>query len=130
MRVLIVDDQLKMASLIRRGLKAEGIPADVASRGDEALSRASSTYYDAIVLDVMLPGMDGFEVCRRLREDGNGAPVIMVTARDSVEDRSSAVDCGADDYIVKPYSFKELLARVCALSRRGRRSRIVGPPSS
>ncbi len=119
-----------MASVIRRGLKAEGIPADVASRGDEAISRASFTHYDAIVLDVMLPGMDGFDVCRRLREDGNGAPVIMVTARDSVEDRRSTMDCGADDYIVKPYSFEELVARVCALSRRGRRSRIVGPPES
>jgi two-component system OmpR family response regulator len=107
MRVLIVEDELRMASLIRRGLISEGLAADVA--GD----------YDALVLDVMLPGIDGFETCRRLRNNGVWVPVLMLTARDSVDDRVAGLDTGADDYLVKPFAFAELLARLRALARRG-----------
>src|SRR3954468_1139186 len=119
MRVLVVEDEIKMASLIRRGLRSEGLAADVAIKGEDALWMAGSTGYDAIVLDVMLPGIDGFETCRRLREDGIWSPVIMLTARDSVEDRVAGLDGGADDYLPKPFSFAELLARLRALARRG-----------
>src|SRR3954463_12234165 len=126
MRVLVVEDEIKMASLIRRGLRSEGMLADVAVKGEDALWMAGSTAYDAIVLDVMLPGLDGFEGCRRLpggggwlREDGVGSPVLMLTARDAVEDRVSGLDGGADDYLVKPFSFAELVARLRALARRG-----------
>ncbi|MHB0978934.1 MAG: response regulator transcription factor [Thermoleophilia bacterium] len=119
MRILVVEDELKMAALIRRGLEEDGKAADVASRGEEALAMAGATEYDAIILDVMLPGMDGFEVCRRLRADGVWAPVLMLTARDSVEDRITGLDTGADDYLTKPFSFAELLARLRALVRRG-----------
>src|SRR5512145_784902 len=118
MRVLIVEDDVKMASLMRRGLREEGMAADVAEKGEDALWIAGSTEYDAVVLDVMLPGMDGFETCRRLREDGVWAPVLMLTARDAVEDRVRGLDEGADDYLVKPFSFAELLARLRALARR------------
>src|SRR5918911_2631568 len=119
MRVLIVEDEIKMASLIRRGLRGEGLAADVAIKGEDALWMAASTSYDAIVLDVMLPGIDGFETCRRLRETGVWAPVLMLTARDSVDDRVRGLDTGADDYLVKPFAFAELLARLRALARRG-----------
>ena len=119
MRVLIVEDEVKMASLIRRGLGEEGMAADVAVRGEDALWMAGSTAYDAIVLDVMLPGIDGIEACRRLREEGVWAPVLMLTARDAVEDRVAGLDGGADDYLTKPFSFAELLARLRALVRRG-----------
>jgi two-component system OmpR family response regulator len=119
MRVLIVEDEVKMASLIRRGLREEGLAADVASKGEDALWMAGSTEYDAIVLDVMLPGIDGFETCRRLRGDGVWTPVLMLTARDGVEDRVAGLDGGADDYLTKPFSFAELLARLRALARRG-----------
>ena len=119
MRVLIVEDEVKMASLIRRGLREEGLVADVAIKGEDALWMAGSTGYDAIVLDVMLPGIDGFDTCRRLREAGVWAPVLMLTARDSVEDRVAGLDGGADDYLTKPFSFSELLARLRALARRG-----------
>src|SRR4051795_73634 len=119
MRVLVVEDEIKMASLIRRGLRSEGLAADVAIKGEDALWMAGSTGYDAIVLDVMLPGIDGFETCRRRREDGIWSPVIMLTARDSVEDRVAGLDGGADDYLPKPFSFAELLARLRALARRG-----------
>jgi len=119
MRVLIVEDEVKMASLIRRGLRADGMAADVAIKGEDALWMAGATEYDAIVLDVMLPGIHGFEVCRRLREDGIWAPVLMLTARDSVEDRVDGLDTGADDYLTKPFSFAELSARLRALARRG-----------
>ena len=108
-----------MAALLRRGLVEEGIACDVADRGEDALWRAGATQYDAIVLDVMLPGIDGFETCRRLRAAGAWAPVIMLTARDAVEDRVAGLDGGADDYLVKPFSFAELLARLRALVRRG-----------
>src|ERR687888_2453989 len=118
MRVLVVEDELRMASLIRRGLVAEGLAADVAPSGEDALWQAGAHEYDAIVLDVMLPGIDGFETCRRLRESGVWAPVLMLTARDAVEDRVAGLDGGADDYLTKPFSFAELLARLRALARR------------
>jgi len=117
--VLIVEDEVKMASLIRRGMREEGLAADVAIRGEDALWMAASTEYDAIVLDVMLPGLDGFETCRRLREDGVWTPILMLTARDAVEDRVAGLDTGADDYLTKPFSFAELMARLRALVRRG-----------
>jgi len=119
MRVLIVEDHLKMAGLIRRGLRKEGMAADVAGNGEDALGRAQATEYDAIILDLMLPGIDGFEVCRRLREAGVWTPILMLTARDSVRDRVAGLDGGADDYLTKPFSYAELLARLRALVRRG-----------
>jgi two-component system OmpR family response regulator len=119
MRVLIVEDEVKMASLIRRGLREEGLAADVAIKGEDALWMAAATDYDAIVLDVMLPGIDGFETCSQLRQKSVWAPVLMLTARDSVEDRVAGLDTGADDYLTKPFSFVELLARIRALARRG-----------
>jgi two-component system OmpR family response regulator len=119
MRVLIVEDEVKMSSLIRRGLQDEGLSADVAVKGEDALWMAGSTDYDAIVLDVMLPGIDGFETCRLLRSEGVWSPVLMLTARDAVEDRVAGLDGGADDYLSKPFSFVELLARLRALARRG-----------
>ena len=123
MRVLVVEDEIKMASLIRRGLRSEGLAADVAIKGEDALWMAGSTGYDAIVLDVMLPGIDGFETCRRLRADGVWTPVLLLTARDSVDDRVAGLDGGADDYLTKPFSFAELSARLRALARRGQRER-------
>jgi two-component system OmpR family response regulator len=119
MRVLIVEDELRMASLIRRGLLEEGLAADVAASGEDALWMAAAHDYDAVVLDVMLPGIDGFETCRRLRVNDVWAPVLMLTARDAVEDRVAGLDTGADDYLVKPFAFAELLARLRALVRRG-----------
>jgi two-component system OmpR family response regulator len=119
MRVLIVEDEVKMASLIRRGLRDDGMAADVAIKGQDALWMAGSTEYDAIVLDVMLLGMDGFQVCRRLRADGVWWPVLMLTARDAIDDRVRGLDTGADDYLTKPFSFAELAARLRALARRG-----------
>jgi two-component system, OmpR family, response regulator len=117
-RVLIVEDELRMASLIRRGLVNEGLAADVAGTGEDALWLAQAHEYDAVVLDVMLPGVDGFETCRRLRAASVWAPVLMLTARDGVEDRVAGLDSGADDYLVKPFAFAELLARLRALTRR------------
>jgi two-component system OmpR family response regulator len=119
MRVLIVEDDAKMANLVRRGLQEEGLVADVAVKGEDALGLVGSTEYDALVLDIMLPGIDGFETCRRLRSEGIRTPVLMLTARDAVEDRVRGLDEGADDYLVKPFSFDELLARLRALMRRG-----------
>jgi two-component system OmpR family response regulator len=119
MRVLVVEDDVPMAAAIRRGLRAEGVTADVATRGEDALWMAGSTEFDAVVLDVMLPGMDGFETCRKLRKDGVWAPIIMLTAREAVEDRVRGLDEGADDYLTKPFSLAELLARLRALARRG-----------
>jgi two-component system OmpR family response regulator len=119
MRVLIVEDKLKMASLLHRGLVEEGHAADVAATGEDALWMARAHPYDAIVLDVMLPGLSGFETCRRLRNAGVWAPVLMLTARDSVDDRVAGLDAGADDYLTKPFSFAELLARLRAVARRG-----------
>lgn len=119
MRVLVVEDEPKMAGLIRRGLVKEGLVTDLASRGEDALWLAAIHNYDAILLDLMLPGLDGFEVCRKLRSRGVWAPVLMLTARDSVDDRVAGLDSGADDYLVKPFAFAELLARIRALVRRG-----------
>jgi two-component system OmpR family response regulator len=122
-RVLIVEDELRMAALLRRGLVTEGLVADVAGTGEDALWMAQSHEYDAIVLDLMLPGINGFETCRQLRESGVWAPVLMLTARNSVEDRVAGLDTGADDYLVKPFAFAELLARLRALARRGEAER-------
>jgi two-component system, OmpR family, response regulator len=119
MRVLVVEDELKMAELVRRGLREHGYVADLATEGQEAFVMAGSAEYDVVVLDVMLPDVDGFEICRRLRADGVRAPVLMLTARDAVEDRVAGLDSGADDYLTKPFSFSELLARLRALARRG-----------
>jgi len=118
MRVLIVEDEAKLAKLLERGLREEGYAADIAGRGEDALWMAAATSYDVVVLDVMLPGVDGFEVCRRLRNDGVWAPVLMLTARDDVDDRVTGLDAGADDYLAKPFAFDELLARLRALTRR------------
>jgi two-component system OmpR family response regulator len=118
-RVLVVDDDAKMAAAIRRGLRFEGLVADVASGGEEALRMVGATDYDAIVLDVMMPGLDGFQTVRRLRAEGVWVPVLMLTARHSVEDRVRGLDGGADDYLTKPFSLAELLARLRALARRG-----------
>src|SRR5215216_3837038 len=118
-RVLIVEDEVKLAGIIWRGMRERGLRADVATSGEDALWMAGSTDYAAIVLDVILPGIDGFETCRRLRADGIWTPVLMLTARDAVEDRIAGLDRGADDYLVKPFAFDELLARLRALLRRG-----------
>jgi two-component system, OmpR family, response regulator len=119
MRVLIVEDEAKMAGLLRKGLRQEGFAVDLAGKGEDALWMAGATEYDAIVLDLMLPGIDGIEVCRRLRGDGVWSPILMLTARDGVRDRVAGLDSGADDYLVKPFSYAELLARLRALARRG-----------
>src|SRR5919107_6019929 len=118
-RVLLVEDDVRMAAAVRRGLRYEGLVVDVAGGGEEALLRAGATDYDAVVLDVMLPDLDGFETCRRLRAQGLWLPVLMLTARDAVEDRVRGLDGGADDYLTKPFSLAELLARLRALVRRG-----------
>ncbi len=118
MRVLIVEDKAKLADLLRRGLRGEGVAADVALTGEDAVWMAGSGEYDAIVLDVMLPGIDGLETCRRLRGEGVWAPVLMLTALDRVEQRVAGLDVGADDYLVKPFAFAELLARLRTLARR------------
>ena len=117
--MLLVEDDLRMAAAIRRSLRGEGIVADVAAKGSDALWMVRATEYDAVVLDVMLPDADGFATCRRLRSEGMWLPVIMLTARDSVEDRVRGLDEGADDYLTKPFSLAELLARLRALVRRG-----------
>lgn len=118
MRVLIVEDEVALAKLIRQGFIAEGLLADVAIRGEDSLWMAQASPYDVICLDVNLPGIDGFETCSRLRADGVATPVLMLTARDAVDDRITGLDTGADDYLIKPFDFGELLARVRALARR------------
>jgi two-component system OmpR family response regulator len=118
-RVLVVEDDVRMAAAVRRGLRGDGLLADVVSDGEQALRLARATNFDAVVLDVMLPGADGFEVCRQLRAASVWTPVIMLTARDAVEDRVRGLDAGADDYLTKPFSLAELLARLRALARRG-----------
>jgi two-component system, OmpR family, response regulator len=123
MNVLVVEDEVKMAALVRRGLSEQGVTVDVAGTGEEALGMARASSYDAIVLDVILPGIDGFETCRNLRAEGVWSPVLMLTARGALEDRVAGLDGGADDYLVKPFSFVELLARLRALVRRGQSER-------
>src|ERR1700730_17059534 len=118
MRVLIVEDQPKLARLLRDGLNKHGLVCDVAATGEDALWMAGSPRYDVVTLDVMLPGIDGFATCRRLREEGVSTPVLMLTARGEVSDRVAGLDGGADDYLIKPFSFAELLARIRALARR------------
>jgi two-component system, OmpR family, response regulator len=114
---------VKMAALVRRGLSEQGLTVDVAGRGEDAIGMARVSAYDAIVLDVVLPGIDGFETCRQFRIEGIWAPVLMLTARGALEDRVAGLDGGADDYLTKPFSFAELLARLRALVRRGQRER-------
>jgi two-component system OmpR family response regulator len=123
MRVLLVEDKAKLAAAMSRGMQKEGLSVDLAATGEEALWMAGSSSYDAVVLDVMLPGIDGFETCRRLRSNEVWAPILMLTARQGVDDRVSGLDSGADDYLTKPFSFRELLARLRALVRRGARER-------
>lgn len=119
MRVLVVEDEVKLASLIRKALREQEVLADVAIKGEDALWMAAATPYDVVILDVNLPGIDGFETVRRLRGDEVRTPILMLTARDGVEDRITGLDTGADDYLVKPFDFGELFARVRALARRG-----------
>ena len=118
MRILVVEDEQKMAGLLQRGLAGEGIAADIAGTGEDALWMAAATSYDAVLLDVSLPGIDGVETCRRLRAKDIWAPVLMLTARDGIEDRVAGLDGGADDYLLKPFAFTELLARLRAVIRR------------
>jgi two-component system OmpR family response regulator len=119
MRVLVVDDEVKLANVLQRRMRREGIGVDVVWSGEAALDRAGATDYDAIILDLMLPGLDGFETCERLRAAGIWAPTLMLTARSEVADRIRGLDSGADDYLTKPFSLEELLARLRALVRRG-----------
>ena len=123
MRTLVVEDDVKLGPLLRRGLSSQGGTADLAARGHDALWMAKAHRYDAIVLDVMLPDIDGFEACARLRREGIWTPVLLLTARDAVEDRVFGLDAGADDYLTKPFSLAELRARLRALVRRGARER-------
>jgi two-component system OmpR family response regulator len=118
MRILVVEDDAKLAGLLRRALTERGQATDVAARAEDALWMARVHAYDVVVLDVMLPGMDGFDLCRALREQQVWTPVLMLTARDGIADRVRGLDAGADDYLVKPFSLAELLARLRALVRR------------
>jgi DNA-binding response OmpR family regulator len=118
MRILVVDDDVRLCSVLERGLAEEGYAVDVAHDGEEGRYMAESHAYDLIVLDVMMPKQDGFSVCRALRAGSNSAPILMLTARDAVPDRVAGLDCGADDYLVKPFAFDELVARTRALIRR------------
>jgi two-component system OmpR family response regulator len=119
MRLLVVEDDAKLARALQRGLQREGYVVDVAGTGDEGLDQATENDYDVVLLDVMLPGRDGFSVCRAMRRKERWAPVLMLTARDQVNDRIRGLDAGADDYLVKPFDYGELLARLRALIRRG-----------
>ena len=123
MRVLVVEDDVRMGPALSRGLRGEGMVVDLAVDAASAIEKARSTQFDAVVLDVMLPDMDGFEACRQLRAEEIWAPIIMLTARDAVEDRIRGLDEGADDYLTKPFSLAELLARLRALARRGAQQR-------
>ena len=118
MRMLVVEDEPKMAGLVKRGLEREGYAVDVVANGTDALWAATETDYDAIVLDAMIPPPDGFEVCRELRKRGRWAPVLMLTARDGINDRVAGLDAGSDDYLTKPFAFAELFARLRAITRR------------
>ncbi|EFC84421.1 response regulator transcription factor [Parafrankia sp. EUN1f] len=125
MRVLVVEDETRTAALLRRGLAEEGFAVDVVADGADAVWQATEITYDVIVLDLMLPSLDGFEVCRRLRAAGRWSPVLMLSARGAVTDRVRGLDVGADDYLPKPFSFDELSARIRALIRRGAHERPV-----
>ena len=118
MRILLVEDEPSAARMLAKGLREQGYAVDVAGDGEEALYQQSVNEYDLVVLDVMLPRRDGFDVCRSIRSEGSTGPILMLTARDAVDDRISGLDCGADDYLTKPFDFGELLARVRALLRR------------
>ena len=124
-RVLVVEDEKRVAAAVRRGLEAEGFAVDVARDGDEGLWLAREQPYDAIVLDVMLPGVNGYQVCERLREEGNWTPILMLTAKNGVYDEAEALDTGADDFLSKPFSYVVLVARLRSLLRRGARERPV-----
>jgi two-component system OmpR family response regulator len=119
MKVLVVEDEVKLASLIRKALREQGMLADVAIKGEDALWMAGASPYDVVVLDINLPGIDGFETVRQLRGRGVRTPILMLTARDGFEDRVEGLDTGADDYLVKPFDYGELFARIRALARRG-----------
>ncbi|MGH2934201.1 MAG: response regulator transcription factor [Gaiellaceae bacterium] len=123
MRTLVVEDDTKLGPLLRRALGGQAGACDLAERGEDAVWMAKARSYDAIVLDVMLPGLDGYQTCTRLREDEVWTPVLLLTARDAVEDRVHGLDAGADDYLTKPFSIAELRARLRALVRRGARER-------
>ena len=123
MRILLVEDELPFAGAVRRGLEAEGFVVELASDGSEGLRLASGRPYDAVVLDIMLPGMNGYRVCAAMREAGNWTPVLMLTAKDGELDEAEALDTGADDFLSKPFSFVVLVARLRALARRGRQAR-------
>jgi DNA-binding response OmpR family regulator len=118
MRILVVEDESRLAELIRRGLTHEGHAIDLAQTGEEALDWIDAANYDAIVLDIMLPGISGLEVCRTIRKRSVQTPILLLTARDAVPDRVAGLDAGADDYLIKPFAFPELLARLRALARR------------
>lgn len=118
MRILVVEDEVKIAQFIKRGLKEEGYAVDVSHDGEQGHFMLSSNDYDAIILDIMLPKVDGLELCRKLRQEGNQTPIIMLTAKDTVKDKVKGLDSGADDYLSKPFAFEELLARVRVLLRK------------
>ena len=118
MRILVVEDEPKMAGLLKRGLEREGYAVDIAANGTDALWAATETDFDALVLDAMIPSPDGFQVCKELRQRGRWMPVLLLTARDSVNDRVAGLDAGADDYLTKPFAFAELFARLRAIMRR------------
>ena len=120
MRILLVEDDVRIARFIKKGLKENAYAVDVVEDGEEALYQTEVNDYDLIILDIMIPGKDGFEVCEEIRESSNNTPVLMLTARDTVEDRIHGLDTGADDYLTKPFEFGELLARMRALLRRPR----------
>jgi two-component system copper resistance phosphate regulon response regulator CusR len=117
-RILLVEDEARVASFVARGLREQAYAVDVSPDGEQAIYQASVNQYDVVILDLMLPVKDGYEVCRELRGSGFRAPILMLTARDAVDDRVAGLDCGADDYLTKPFDFKELLARLRALLRR------------